>query len=199
MVIASMVLQKKILLLVIILSIVSRQAHIYHQEILSMNNEDIKLIVHKDGLCVSYLILACSIVICSGFAYWLYMESDIEKIRDYRFGYNRLILFERLDDAKKFRSETMASIFDDEIDKIWWNVIYNVDDGYVKLQLYSRLLAGNPDHEAIYKEIADIMYAATEKFSIKERTRYLIALNEIKGVHDVLLGKYGLLITVDDG
>ena len=149
---------------------------------------------HKDGLCVSYLILACSIVICSGFAYWLYMESDIEKIRDYRFGYNRLILFERLDDAKKFRSETMASIFDDEIDKIWWNVIYNVDDGYVKLQLYSRLLAGNPDYEAIYKEIADLMDAATEEFSIKERTRYLTALKEINGIHHVLLERYGLLV-----
>ena len=154
---------------------------------------------HKDGLCLSYLILACSIFISAGFAYWLYMESDIEKIRDYRFGYNRLILFERLDDAKKFRSETMASIFDDEIDKIWWNVIYKVDDGYVKLQLYSRLLAGNPDYEAIYKEIADLMDAATEEFSIKERTRYLTALKEIKGVHNVLLEKYGLLVTVDDG
>ncbi|MCH8163727.1 MAG: hypothetical protein IIA99_06530 [Proteobacteria bacterium] len=122
------------------------------------------------------------------------MESDIEKLRDYRFGYNRLILFERLDDAKKFRSETMASIFDDEIDKIWWNVIYNVEDGYVKLQLYSGLLAGNPDYEAIYKEIADLMDAATEEFSIKERTRYLTALKEINGIHHVLLEKYGLLV-----
>ena len=154
---------------------------------------------HKDGLCVSYLILACSIVICSGFAYWLYMESDIEKIRDYRFGYNRLILFERLDDAKKFRSETMASIFDDEIDEIWLPFVQEEPDGYAKLQLYSRLLAGNPDYESIYKDIADTMDSATEEFSIEERTRYLTALKEIKGVHNVLLEKYGLLITVDDG
>jgi len=164
-----------------------------------MNNEDIKLMVHKDGLCISYLILACSIFVCSGFAYWLYMDSDIEKLRDYRFGYNRLILYERLDDAKKFRSETLASIFDDEIDIVWLPVIYSEIDGYAKLQLYSRLLAGNPDREAIYKEIAAVIDTATEEFSIKERTRYLTALKEIKGVHNVLLEKYGLLITVDDG
>jgi len=155
--------------------------------------------LNKDGLCVSYLILACSIFICSGFAYWLYLDSDIMKLRDYRFKHDTLLLYERFDDDKKLRSETLVSIFDDEIDEIWWNVIYSADDGYVKLRLYSRLLAGNPDREAIYQEIADTMDSATEEFSIKERARYLTALKEIKGVHNVLLEKYGLLITVDDG
>ncbi len=155
--------------------------------------------LNKDGLCVSYLILACSIFICSGFAYWLYLDSDIVKLRDYRFKHQTLLLYERFDDAKKFRSETLVSIFDDEIDEIWWNFIYSADDGYVKLRLYSRLLAGNPDREVIYQEIAGTMDSATEEFSIKERARYLTALKEIKGVHNVLLEKYGLLVTVDDG
>ncbi|MCZ6804961.1 MAG: hypothetical protein O7D86_13820 [Proteobacteria bacterium] len=158
-----------------------------------MNNEDIKSVVSKDGLDVSYLMLACCIFICSGFAYWLYTDSNIQKLRDYRFGYNRLIVFERLDDANKFRSETIASIFDDEIDLMWLPVIRSELDGYEKLQFYSRLLAGNPDHEIIYRDIADIMDAATEEYSIKDRTRYLTALKEITGVHDVLLEKYGLL------
>ncbi|MCH8845735.1 MAG: hypothetical protein IIC11_03220 [Proteobacteria bacterium] len=155
--------------------------------------------LNKDGLCVSYLILACSIFICSGFAYWLYLDSDIVKLRDYRFKHQTLLLYERFDDAKKLRSETLVSIFDDEIDEIWWNFIYSADDGYVKLRLYSRLLAGNPDREIIYQEIAGTMDSATEEFSIKERARYLAALKEIKGVHNVLLEKYGLLVTVDDG
>lgn len=155
--------------------------------------------LNKDGLCVSYLILACSIFICSGFAYWLYLDSDIVKLRDYRFKHQTLLLYERFDDDKKFRSETLVSIFDDEIDEIWWNFIYSADDGYVKLRLYSRLLAGNPDREVIYQEIAGTMDSATEEFSIKERARYLTALKEIKGVHNVLLEKYGLLVTVDDG
>ena len=155
--------------------------------------------LNKDGLCVSYLILACSIFICSGFAYWLYLDSDIMKLRDYRFKHDTLLLYERFDDDKKLRSETLVSIFDDEIDEIWWNFIYSADDGYVKLRLYSRLLAGNPDREVIYKEIAALMDSATEEFSIKERARYLTTLKEIKGVHNVLLEKYGLLITVDDG
>lgn len=155
--------------------------------------------LNKGGLCVSYLILACSIFICSGFAYWLYLDSDIMKLRDYRFKHDTLLLYERFDDDKKLRSETLVSIFDDEIDEIWWNVIYSADDGYVKLRLYSRLLAGNPDREVIYQEIAGTMDSATEEFSIKERARYLTILKEIKGVHNVLLEKYGLLITVDDG
>ena len=158
-----------------------------------MNNEDIKLMVHKDGLCISYLILACSIFVCSGFAYWLYMDSDIEKLRDFHFGYNRLILYERLDDAKKFRSETLASIFDDEIDIVWLPVIYSEIDGYAKLQLYSRLLAGNPDHEVIYRDMADTMNVATEEYSIKEKNSYLTRLKSTKGVQNVLLEKYGLL------
>jgi len=127
-----------------------------------MNNEDIKSMVNKDGLCVSYLILACSIVFSAGIAYWLYKDSDIEKFRDYRFGHNRLLVYERFDDANKLRTGTLASIFDDEIDKIWWPVIYREDNGYAKLNLYSSLLAGNPDHEEIYEEIADILDAAPE-------------------------------------
>jgi len=158
-----------------------------------MNNEDIKLMVNKDGPCVAYLILACSILICCGFAYWLYMDSDVEKFRDYSFGYDRVLLYERFEDAKKFRTESLASIFDDEIDIIWWHAIYSEDDGYAKLQLYARLLAGNPDYEAIYKEISAVMDAATEEFSISERNRYLTGLMEIKGVHNVLLERYGLL------
>jgi len=112
-----------------------------------MNHEDIKSMVYKDGLCISYLILTCSIFICFGFAYWLYTDSDIVKISDYNFGYNRLLIYEQFEDAAKFRSETLASIFDDEIDEIWAPVIFVLKDGYEKLQLYSRLLAGNPNQK----------------------------------------------------
>jgi len=153
--------------------------------------------VNKDGLCVSYLILACSIFFSAGFAYWLCKDSDIEKIRDYRLEHNRLLVFQRFDDANKLRTETLVSIFDDEIHIIWWPVIYREVNGYAKLNLYSRLLAGNPDHEAIYEEIADILDAAPEELSIKKRTDYLTALMAIKGVDNELLEKYGLLITPD--
>ena len=158
-----------------------------------MNNEDIDLMVIKEGLYLGHLILICSMIICSAFAYWLYSDSDIEKLRDYRFGHNTLLLYERFDDAEKFRSETLASIFDDEIDIIWWQVIYGLDDGYDKLQFYARLLAGNPDHETIYKEIAAILSAASEEYSMKERTRYLTGLRDIKGIHNSFLEKYDLL------
>ena len=151
--------------------------------------------MNKEGLCVSYIILACSIFICSGFAFWLYTDSDIEKLRDYRAGYDMLLLYERFEDAKKFHSEMLASIYDDEI---WWNLIYDEDNGYAKLQLYSRLLADNPDLEKIYKDIAAILGVAPEEFSTKEKTKYLASLKEIRGVHIDWLEKYELVLSVDD-
>jgi len=153
---------------------------------------------NKDGLCISYLILACSIFVCSGFAYWLYTDSDIEKLRDFKFRYNWLLTYERQEDAEKFRTETLASIFDDEIDIMWLPVISKEPDGYAKLQFYSRLLAGNPDQDVIYRDIADTMNAATEEYSIKERTRYLTRLKATKGVHHILLERYDLLITAEN-
>jgi hypothetical protein len=158
-----------------------------------MNNDYIKPIVGENGICLSYLLLGCSIFICSGFAYWLYIESDIEKIRNYRFESNRLIDHDQLDEYKKFHTETLESIFDDEIDQIWWYVIREAENGFVKLQLYSRLLAGNPDREDIYKEIAALLDIAPEEFSNEDRTKYLNSLKEIKGIRNVLLEKYSLL------
>lgn len=163
-----------------------------------MNKEDIKSMFGKEGLCVSYIILACSILICSWFAFWLYTDSDIEKLRDYHAGYNMLLLYERFEDAKKFHSEMLASIYDDRIDEIWWDLIDGAENGYAKLQLYSRLLAGNPDREKIYKDIATILGVATEEFSTKEKTKYLASLKEIRGVHIDWLEKYELVLSVDD-
>jgi len=170
---------------------------IYLQEILSMNNEEIKATVKKDGLCVSYLILACSIFICFVVTYWLYTESDVAKLRDYRFGYNRLITFEQVEDAKKFRSETVNDIYDDEIDIIWLPFVQDLPEGSAKLEMYLGILAGEPEREASYAEIAAAIDSFPEEYTIKERTRYLTALSEISGVHEELLKKYGLLITPD--
>ncbi len=106
-------------------------------------------------------------------------------------------MYERFDDAKELRSETLASIFADKIGREWLSVIQEEPDGYVKLRLYSRLLAGNPDREATYKEIAEVMDAATEEFPIAEKNNYLESLKIIAGIRHELLEKYGLLIISD--
>lgn len=149
----------------------------------------------KKELCVSYFILTCSIALCSGFAYWLSMDSDIEKARDYSEEYHKLLLHQQYDEAKEFRSETLISIFNEKIDNLWWHVIYGTDDGYAKLQLYARFLAGNPRHEEVYKEIARLLEIAQEEFSVEEKTKYLMRLNAIPDVHAILLERYNLLDT----
>ena len=154
-------------------------------------------IVNKDGLCVGYIILACSIIVCSGFAFWLYRDTDMEKHIKYLDDYRRLQLYERYENVSNLRSETLAELVDDELNQIWLPLIQKEPDGYWKLKLYARLLAGNPDREESYKEIAAIINSVPEVFHSNMRTRYLNALKEITGVHDELLERHGLL-TIDN-
>ncbi len=163
-----------------------------------MNKENIKSMFDMEGPCISYMILACSIFVCTCFVFWLYTESDIEKLRDYHARYNVLFLHERFEDAGKFHSEVLASIYDDEIDKIWWDIIRKEHDGYEKLQFYSRLLAGNPGIEKIYHEIAAILVVAPEEFSRTQMDKYLTSLKEIRGVHPGWLEKYDLVFVDDE-
>ncbi len=147
----------------------------------------------KNVPCASYCILAFSIITFSGFSFWLYKDTDLIKYVDFSKESRKLLFYKRYEDNLKLRNEILEEIFDDEIDIVWLPFVRDEQDGYVKLQLYSRLLAGNPDHESIYKEIAALLGKATEEFSIKERTKYLASLKEIKGIHNVLLEEYELL------
>jgi len=154
--------------------------------------------IHKDGLCLSYFILACSILICSGIAFWLYNDTELEKYIDYNSKSKKLLFYKQYEDNFKLRNEILAEIFDDEIDLIWLNFVKDEPDGHVKLQLYSRLLAGTPDREETYQEIAAIITDAPKEYPVKEKIRYLIALKAIKGVHLDLLEKYSLFVTAEN-
>ena len=112
-------------------------------------------------------------------------------VRDSR----RLLFYQQYEDAEKLRKETMAEVFDDEVDIIWLSLIKNENDGYVKFQMYLQLLESSPDYEIIYKEIADLIDSAPEEFQEKDKTRYLKELMAIEGVHQVLLERYDLLVS----
>ena len=55
---------------------------------------------HKDGLCVSYFILACAIVISSGFSFWLYKDTDLIKYTDLVRDSRRLLFYQQYEDAE---------------------------------------------------------------------------------------------------
>lgn len=154
--------------------------------------------VHKDGLCVSYCILAFSIIITSGFAIWLYKDTDLIKYTDFTTESRKLKFYARYEDNLKLRNEILEEIFDDEIDIAWMPFVQDEPDGYVKLQLYSRLLAGNPDHEEIYEQIGHIIESAPGEYPSKQKIRYLTSLKAITGIQNDLLEKYGLLIIADN-
>ena len=154
--------------------------------------------VHKDGLCVSYFILACAIAISSGFAFWLYNDTDLIKYTDLVRDSRKLLFYQQYEDAEKLRKETMAEVFDDEVDIIWLPLVKNETDGYVKFQMYLRLLESNPDYEIIYRDIAALMDFASEEYQTKDKPRYLKALMAIEGIHHVLLERYNLLVTAEN-
>ena len=154
--------------------------------------------VHKDGLCVSYFILTCAIIISSGFAFWLYKDTELIKYTDLVRDSRKLLFYKQYEDADKLRKETMAEVFDDKVDIIWLPLIKNEKDGYVKFQMYLRLLESNPDYEIIYRDIAALMDLASEEYQTKDKPHYLKALMAIEGVHHVLLERYDLLVTAEN-
>jgi len=163
------------------------------QEILSMNSEDIKSTVNKDGLCLSHIFLACSIVVSAGFAYWLYEDTDIEKFLYFTSETKRLTFNEQYEEDLKLRYEVLNDIYDDEIDIIWLPFVQDLPEGYTKFEMYLGLLGGDPEREETYAEIAAVIDSYSEEFPTEDKIRYLSALKAIKGVDNELLEKYDLL------
>jgi hypothetical protein len=59
--------------------------------------------------------------------------------------------------------------------------------------MYLGLLAGDPEREETYAEIAAVIDSFSEEFPTEDKIRYLTALKAIKGVDNKLLEKYDLL------
>ena len=151
------------------------------------------MIFYKDELSLNYFILACAIVISSGVSFWLYRDTDLIKFLDFVRESGDLLFYEQEEEELKFRKETIAEISEGKIDMIWLPVFKYEKEGYVKFQMYLRLLADNPDYEIIYSDIAELMDSAPAEFQINDKPRYLKELLSIEGVHYILLERYNLL------
>lgn len=156
-------------------------------------NEVSNPILHKDGLCLSHLFLACSIVVSTGFAYWLYKDTDIEKFLYFTSETKRLTFYKQYEEDLQLRRDILNDIYDDEIDIIWLPFVQDLPEGYTKFEMYLGLLAGDPEREETYAEIAAVIDSFSEEFPTEDKIRYLTALKAIKGVDNKLLEKYDLL------
>jgi len=160
-------------------------------------NEVSNPIFHKDGLCLGHLFLAFSIVVSTGFAYWLYKDTDIEKFLYFTSESKRLTFYKQYEEDLQLRYEILNDIYDDEIDIIWLPFVQDLPEGYTKFEMYFGLLGGDPEREETYAEIAAVIDSYSEEFPTEDKIRYLAALMAIKGVDNELLEKYGLVITSD--
>jgi len=156
-----------------------------------------KSMLHKDGLCLSYLLLACSIVISAGFAYWLYKDTDMEKFLHFTNETRRLLFNEQYEEDLKLRSEVLNDIYSDEIDIIWLPFVQDLPEGYAKLEMYLGLLGGDTEREETYAEIAAAIDTFPEGLHINDKYSYLKTLEEIKDVRQDFLAKYNLLNVED--
>ena len=152
-----------------------------------MDNSDIRRI--------NYTVFICTILICIGFVNWIAGDSDFDKLSEFYQEYNRLYIYERYEEANNFRIKTLADNSEQgQLNEIWLPVVMELENGYLKLEFYLRILAGNPYREASYAEMVEILNS-TPKGNQINKTLYLEALNEIAGINHDLLQKYDLLIT----
>lgn len=151
----------------------------------------------NDEMYIGYIILAGSICVGSVFGLWLYKDTDLEMYIDYISKFRRLHLYERYTEASALRSETLAGMTGDTLAQVWLPVVQEEPDVARRLDLYSRILAANPERESSYEEIAEIINTSVEEFTMKEKRHYLKKLRAIKGINYSFLDAYGLLMNDD--
>lgn len=80
------------------------------------------------------------------------------------------------------------------LDPVWLPFIRMRLNGYEQLEYFARVLAGDPDREMTYAEIADLIKFAPEAFHREIKRRYLTELAAIPEVREEWLEKYHLSV-----
>lgn len=143
-------------------------------------------------VCFGRIVLAISLLLEAGFAYWLVAESDDEKVHNIFVEFDSLLLQGKRKEAHELFAEALSAEGDGPLNPIWSPLVRAQGNGYVQLDYYVRILAGDPDRESTYKEIANLIEFAPEAFHKEVKSRYFAALNNVPGVRFELLEKYKL-------
>ena len=144
---------------------------------------------------MSHLILACSIIICSVFALWLNAETEVDKYRNFMRAHNKLFFTGQFEAVEILRAKTLAGMTSDKLDNMWIQLVEAEQDGLPKIQLYIRILAGNPENEFTYVQISSLLNSVfPEESQNKERLQILKRLQGIEGIRYDLLERNNLSI-----
>jgi hypothetical protein len=144
-------------------------------------------------LSLSYLILACTVVVFSAFSLWLYKDAEVNKFISYYHAYQNFVLTDQPEEVEKLRVKTLSEIADDKLDIVWLPLVEMEKDELQKLRLYLRILAGNPEDELTYANIGFLINnVLSGEEQSQKRFQFLASLQEIEGVNHDLLKQYNL-------
>ena len=124
------------------------------------------------------------------FVWWLGAEKELDQVRRFAIEYERLMVRNRHTEAKHLFDKITAG--DGPLDPIWVGLLETQLSGYHKLEAYVRIMAGDPEREATYQEIADLIAMAPESFQLEVKPLYLSDLASVPGVSPELLKKHNL-------
>ncbi len=145
------------------------------------------------SLLAGTIILSSSLLLCAGFSYWLVNESEAERAQRFNREYDLLLLQNKHQQAGELFMDVLSEGGDAPLDEVWLPFVLMQTDGYAILTNYSRILAGNPDREATYEEISNLIINAPRSFHDELKGHYFAALIDIPQVRLEWLQKYGLV------
>lgn len=140
---------------------------------------------------VLFFILTALIFVC--FCYWLFSESDDEKIHDIFMAHDQLVLEGKRKEAGQLFHKALEKEGSGPLDPIWLPLVRARGNGYEQLVYHLRILQADPENEETYKSIANLVEFAPEAFHLEVKENYYTELARVTGVRPDLLKKYDLL------
>lgn len=137
-------------------------------------------------------IFAASLSASCLFSYWVLSEGPLERAAHTTRTYTKLLNAGEGAQALKLLDQEVDFTSDSPIAQEWLPAIQGVRNGYLQLQLYARVLAGNPAREDTYQEISRLIEVAPEEFQMGPKLEFLNQLQGIPNIEPVMLAKYGL-------
>jgi len=141
------------------------------------------------------VLLVTAVSLSAYFSYWLITESDNEKVHNALVEHSKLAVRDSPKEAYQHLSDVLSAQKDGPLDPVWLRLVHVKSNGYERLGYYMRILAGDPDREETYNEIATFIELAPKVFHEEVKMDYLTDMNAISGVRHDLLEKYGLVST----
>lgn len=129
------------------------------------------------------------------FNFWLFQESDDERLHRVFIEHDKLVLQGKRKQAHQVLVSAITEETDGPLDPIWLPLVRATGNGYAQLSYLIRVIEAAPEREMTYKEIANLIEVAPQSFHDEVKQRYLNDLNEVAAVRKDYLEKYGLVLS----